>query len=287
MTNLTREQIDAYHRDIYEKILTHGHAIQSVLRSHSYTIGLASKGYEVITNMSGAVSLIGEMLNIPKNSTPIPGKVYLSEKTVCELEGVTEATRFGFIEITNRKFIRLLAEHLCLGWKNLIYGKIPERVYLAVAGDVNNKLPWEPGFVSFGSDLPSLINQVMDLEKTSLSEIESTLIEQCDEVNQESMTIPIEESSIQTDSSGKALALDFIMRYGGIDGDHHKTWVIDQVVRALHNVPVTVTRRSWNDGSFRDDVEQSTNEAYENWVKSYKDGEDGPDTYEWDVGIAP
>ncbi len=287
MTNLTREQIDAYHRDIYEKILTHGHAIQSVFRSHSYTIGLASKGYEVITNVHGVVSLIGEMLNIPKNSTPVPGKVYLSEESVCKLEGGAEATRFGFIEITNRKFIRLLAEHLCLGWKNLIYGKIPEKVYLAVVGDVNNKLPWEPGFVSFGNDLPSLIDQVMDLEKTSLRETESSLIERCVEVNQGSTTIPIEESSIQTDSSGKALALDFIMRYGGIDGDHHKTWVIDQVVRALHNVPVTVTRRSWNDGSITDDVEQSTNEAYENWVKSYNDGEDGPDTYEWDVGIAP
>lgn len=287
MTNLTREQIDAYHRDIYEKILTHGHAIQSVFRSHSYTIGLASKGYEVISNIHATVNLIGEMLNIPKNSTPVPGKVYLSEETVCKLGDVAEATRFSFIEITDKKFIRLLAEHLCLGWKNLIYGKIPEKVYLAVAGDLNNRLPWEPGFVSFGNDLPSLVDQVMGLEKASLREIESSLIEKCVEESKESMTIPIEESSIQTDSSGKALALDFIMRYGGIDGDHHKTWVIDQVVRALHNVPVTVTRRSWSDGSFRDDVEQSTNEAYENWVKSYNDGEDGPDTYEWDVGIAP
>ncbi len=185
MTNLTREQIDAYHKGIYETILTHGHVIQSVSRSHSYTIGLTSKGYEVITNMFGPVSLIGEMLNIPKNSTPVLGKVYLSENTVCKMEGVTEATRFGFIEITNRKFIRLLAEHLCLGWKNLIYGKIPEKVYLAVAGDVNNKLPWEPGFVSFGNDLPSLIDQIMGLERTSLREIESSLIGQCVEVSQE------------------------------------------------------------------------------------------------------
>ena len=111
MTNLTREQIDAYHKDIYEKILTHGHAIQSVSRSHSYTIGLASKGYEVVTNVLGVVSLIGEMLNIPKNSTLVPGKVYLSEESVCKVEGVTEATRFGFIEITNRKFwIRLIVD---------------------------------------------------------------------------------------------------------------------------------------------------------------------------------
>ena len=111
MTNLTREQIDAYHKDIYETILTHGHAIQSVSRSHSYTIGLASKGYEVVTNVLGVVSLIGEMLNIPKNSTLVPGKVYLSEESVCKVEGVTEATRFGFIEITNRKFwIRLIVD---------------------------------------------------------------------------------------------------------------------------------------------------------------------------------
>ena len=216
MTNLTGEQIAAYHRYVYEKILTHGHAIQSVFLSHSYTIGLASKGYEVVTNLHGVVSLIGEMLNIPKNSTPVPGKVYLSEESVCKLEGGDEASRFGFIEITNRKFIRLLAEHLCLGWKNLIYGKIPEKVYLAVAGDVNNKLPWEPGFVSFGNDLPSLINQVIGLEKTSLSEIESTLIEQCDEVNQESVAIPLsddEKEILNELSSLEAAAAAIMVKY--------------------------------------------------------------------------
>ena len=30
-----------------------------------------------------------------------------------------------------------------------------------------------------------------------------------------------------------AKALDFAIRYGGIGGDHHKAWVIDQMVRAL------------------------------------------------------
>ena len=28
-------------------------------------------------------------------------------------------------------------------------------------------------------------------------------------------------------------ALDLALRYGQIDGDHHKAWVIDQVVRLL------------------------------------------------------
>lgn len=60
-----------------------------------------------------------------------------------------------------------------------------------------------------------------------------------------------------------AAALEFIERYGGIDGDHHKTWVIDQVARSL------------------------LGDAYPQWVIDMKDGEDGPDTYNWDEGIPP
>jgi hypothetical protein len=58
-------------------------------------------------------------------------------------------------------------------------------------------------------------------------------------------------------------ALDVIQLYGGIDGGHHKQWVIDQVARRL------------------------LGDAYSQWVVSMKDGEDGPNTYEWDEGIAP
>lgn len=57
-------------------------------------------------------------------------------------------------------------------------------------------------------------------------------------------------------------ALLYIHQYGGIDGGHHKQWVLDQVVRCL--VP-----------------------NYAEWVKEQKAGEDGPETYEWDVGIPP
>lgn len=59
-----------------------------------------------------------------------------------------------------------------------------------------------------------------------------------------------------------ASALEVIERYGGIDGEHHKTWVIDQAVRAL--VP-----------------------DYGAWVREMRAGEDGPETYDWNVGIAP
>lgn len=60
---------------------------------------------------------------------------------------------------------------------------------------------------------------------------------------------------------GKAISL--IWEYGGIDGDHHKQWLIDQVLRAL------------------------CGRKYKEWVKNFEDGEDGPQTYEWDEGVAP
>lgn len=60
-----------------------------------------------------------------------------------------------------------------------------------------------------------------------------------------------------------ARALDIAGECGQIDGAHHKAWVIDQMVAAL------------------------TGDEYFEWVKAYKEGEDGPETYAWDEGIAP
>lgn len=54
-------------------------------------------------------------------------------------------------------------------------------------------------------------------------------------------------------------ALGFAWQYGQIDGNHHKMWVIDQIVRVL------------------------LGDGYEKWVEEYE----GDDEYEWDVGIAP
>lgn len=65
-------------------------------------------------------------------------------------------------------------------------------------------------------------------------------------------------------SSEVAAALELISSYGGIDGAHHKQWVLDQVVRVLLGPG-----------------------AYERWVIEQKAGEDGPNTYSWDGGIAP
>lgn len=60
-----------------------------------------------------------------------------------------------------------------------------------------------------------------------------------------------------------ANALAIIARFGGIDGAHHLRWVLDQVVRTL------------------------TEDQYAEWVRQFKDGDDGPESYEWDEGIAP
>lgn len=69
-------------------------------------------------------------------------------------------------------------------------------------------------------------------------------------------------------------ALDVITTYGGYDGEHHKQWVLDQVVRAL-------TGCGSPDGS------EHESDDYLAWRVAYADGEDGPDTYAWDEGIAP
>ena len=61
----------------------------------------------------------------------------------------------------------------------------------------------------------------------------------------------------------KEQILDLISRYGGIDGAHHKQWLLDEIVRII------------------------TGDQYDKWVAEFQDGIDGSETYIWDVGIAP
>jgi hypothetical protein len=60
-----------------------------------------------------------------------------------------------------------------------------------------------------------------------------------------------------------AKAIDIAFQYGSIDGGHHKTWIIDQMVRHL------------------------SGDKYAELIREYKNGGEGPDTYTWDEGIAP
>lgn len=58
-------------------------------------------------------------------------------------------------------------------------------------------------------------------------------------------------------------AISLAIQYGGIDGAHHKTWVIDQMVRVL------------------------AGDRYAEIIADAKAGEDGPESYGWDEGIPP
>ena len=54
-----------------------------------------------------------------------------------------------------------------------------------------------------------------------------------------------------------------IEQFSDVDGDHHKAWVIDQIARA------------------------PLGDGYEPWLAAYRAGADGPETYAWDIGVAP
>ncbi len=82
-------------------------------------------------------------------------------------------------------------------------------------------------------------------------------------------------------------ALRIAVRFGGIDGDHHKAWVIDQVVRALTDCPVIKQEGVDCHGKIYTYKTMRESKEYSKLVKKAKAGEDGPDTYNWDIGIAP
>lgn len=82
-------------------------------------------------------------------------------------------------------------------------------------------------------------------------------------------------------------ALEFANIYGGIDGGHHKMWVIDQMVRALTGCPIDKFTGTNCRGQPYEFEGQGTNEEYVTFVRDHCAGEDGPETYAWAVGIPP
>ena len=58
-------------------------------------------------------------------------------------------------------------------------------------------------------------------------------------------------------------ALELAIESAQTDGGHHKAWYNDQIVRVL------------------------AGDKYDQVVSEAQDGEDGPETYSWDEGIAP
>lgn len=69
-----------------------------------------------------------------------------------------------------------------------------------------------------------------------------------------------EEFTEKQKHTRRGRAINVALQYGGIDGGHHKMWVIDQMLREL--------------------LEES---AYKDAIALYENDSE----YEWDVGIPP
>ncbi len=89
-------------------------------------------------------------------------------------------------------------------------------------------------------------------------------------------------------------ALYFLEKFGGYDGAHHKDWVLDQIARVIKGTPVVIKIAKWSPNDKHPEGHQefriSTGEAseeYVKWVADMKSGEDGPDSYDYEEGVAP
>jgi hypothetical protein len=80
-------------------------------------------------------------------------------------------------------------------------------------------------------------------------------------------------------------ALDLARELSGFDGAHHKMYAIDQIVRALTGCPMVTLTSKFNPAIQYEG--QGESEEYLAWVRDFEDGEDGPNTYEWDEGCPP
>lgn len=81
-------------------------------------------------------------------------------------------------------------------------------------------------------------------------------------------------------------AMYFIERYGQIDGEHHKLWVLDQVARIHKGTPILIAQAAWSNGhtEWRITLGEPTKD-YEDWVHEMRF--DGEDEYYYDEGVAP
>ena len=82
-------------------------------------------------------------------------------------------------------------------------------------------------------------------------------------------------------------ALTVAVSYGGIDGDHHKAWVIDQMVRALTGCLMVQKMAYDSSGRRYRYAARGTSAEYRDLVHDACDGEDGPNSSSWDEGTPP
>lgn len=81
----------------------------------------------------------------------------------------------------------------------------------------------------------------------------------------------------------------YTLDYGWIDGSHHKTWVLDQIMRIIKNCEIEVKLAKWDNGTeeYRYNI-VTESQDYLDFVKEYEDPNNtGEQEYEYDMGIAP
>lgn len=81
--------------------------------------------------------------------------------------------------------------------------------------------------------------------------------------------------------------LKLITKYGSTDIAEHKQWLLDQLVRTLTGCPVVETLELDARGKPYTYKKLGMNDTYLQWIKDYRSGGNGPETYDWDTGIAP
>lgn len=96
-------------------------------------------------------------------------------------------------------------------------------------------------------------------------------------------TYPNLEDTPYHDFKPSDWAMLFIEKYSQIDGDHHKSWVLDQVARILKGSEVMVRLAMWeHTHEYRICVDEPSKE-YLSWIEEMKCGGE----YDYEKGIAP
>ncbi len=101
------------------------------------------------------------------------------------------------------------------------------------------------------------------IKKLTLEELQTKFLELQETAKDGNIIIQKLQYERDLNNQNKEKALGIIFQYGQIDGDHHKLWVIDQIVKCL------------------------TGENYHKWIYDYEHDEETGETYTWDKGIAP
>lgn len=94
---------------------------------------------------------------------------------------------------------------------------------------------------------------------------------------------------LTTSEDGPQKALEVAFSYGQIDGSHHKTWTIDQMVRALtgENYDDFINFYRFTADDEGSEVPSEENVDFDGQDEHDEDPDEREEIYSWDEGGAP